>query len=107
MRRHLLPLVPFLALALAAGACSGDDDAPAPAAGTGSTAAATTTTTRGATTSRPTTSSSTTTTVPSKIAPLTGVAVPLDTPDRPALGVKIDANLRAEPQFGLDVADVV
>jgi hypothetical protein len=33
--------------------------------------------------------------------------VPLDTPDRPALAVKIDANIEAEPQSGLDVADVV
>jgi hypothetical protein len=101
-------LVGAAALALVSGACSGDDDVPAPAADAAtspSTTATSTTTTRPATSTRP---STTTTTVPPKLAPLTGLpAADLATLVRPALGVKVDANIQAEPQAGLDLADIV
>ena len=108
MRRRLPSLVlGATALALVAGACSGDDDAPAAAPTTTATTVATTTTTTRATTT--TTSAATTTTAaPAPVAPLTGL--PASDPKsgaRPALAVKIDANIDAEPQAGLDVADVV
>jgi hypothetical protein len=106
--------LPFLfvgaaALALASGACSGDDDAPAAdAASSVSAAVAGSTTSTRPSTSSSTGSSSTSTTTPPKLAPLTGrQAADLATLVRPALGVKIDANIDAEPQSGLDVADIV
>jgi DUF3048 family protein len=43
-----------------------------------------------------------------QVAPLTGVPYTFgNDSNRPALAVKIDANIAAEPQSGLDVADVV
>jgi hypothetical protein len=112
MRRRLpVLLVGATALALVAGACSGDDDA-APAADTAATTVSTAVATTTTATTRPSTSTAstgatTTTTLP-KLAPLTGrPAADLATLLRPALGVKIDANIEAEPQSGLDLADVV
>src|SRR5919206_411639 len=56
----------------------------------------------------PTTTAPTTTTTAPVVAPLTGLPVPLTTDlKRPALGVKIDNHGDAQPQVGLDVADVV
>ncbi|MEA3217994.1 MAG: hypothetical protein QOJ19_4150 [Acidimicrobiia bacterium] len=56
----------------------------------------------------PTTTAPTTTTTAPVLAPLTGLPVPATTDlSRPALGVKIDNHGDAQPQVGLDVADVV
>jgi hypothetical protein len=90
-------------LALVGASCSGDDDDSGAAdttAGGSSTTASTTSTTRRSTT--------TVTAAPQQLAPLTGLPYGiLQNPDRPALMVKTDGAREAEPQLGLDVADVV
>jgi hypothetical protein len=108
-RRPLSLLVAATALVLVAGACSGDDDDSVASDTSATTASApsSSTATTGATSSSASSSSTSTTLVP-KLAPLTGrQAADLATLVRPALGVKIDANRDAEPQAGLDLADVV
>jgi hypothetical protein len=102
-RSRLAGVAVALCLALVAAACSGDDDDSGASDTTGgatSTSAATTSTTRRSTT--------TVTAAPQQLAPLTGLPYGiLQNPDRPALMVKTDGAREAEPQLGLDVADVV
>jgi hypothetical protein len=94
--------VTVLAVALVAAACSGDDDAGVETGTTNpsTSSSSSTSTSRGATT--------TVTAAPEQRAPLTGLPYGvLQNPARPALAVKIDGAADAQPQVGLDVADVV
>jgi Protein of unknown function (DUF3048) N-terminal domain/Protein of unknown function (DUF3048) C-terminal domain len=101
-RRWMRRAVPFLLAGVVAAACSGggSDTASGTSGPTVSTAPTTTVV-------ETTTSTTTSTTEPAPLlAPLTGepVAAPIE---RPALMVKIDANPRARPQWGLNQADIV
>jgi hypothetical protein len=89
-------LTVLLGLALAAllAACGGDSSA----------AEDTTTTTTRPTT---TTSSTTTTTIPPTLSLLTGMPVDDEVVERPVVAVKIGSDRAAQPQHGLDVADMV
>jgi len=89
--------VPLVAVGILA-ACSGggSDDAAAETEPTTTTTSTTTTVVETTTTTEP----------PALIAPLTGLPVPA-TIDRPALMVKIDADERARPQWGINQADIV
>ena len=88
-----------LALVGVLAACSGggSDDAAAETEPTTTTTAPTTTVVE---------TTTTTTEPPALIAPLTGLPVPA-TIDRPALVVKIDADDRARPQWGINQGDIV
>ncbi|WP_162941823.1 DUF3048 domain-containing protein [Desertimonas flava] len=90
-----------------AGATSAPPDSE-PAAGASSAAPATTATTDAPTTTEATTTTEapTTTAAPAVTYPLTGVVAPADYTPRPALIVKID-NVNAQPQAGLNEADIV
>jgi hypothetical protein len=97
-------LATVLALAAVAAGCSGDDDDLA----TVTSAASSTSTTGGSTTSTTRAATTTVTATPQQRAPLTGLPYGfLENPARPALAVKIDGAPEAQPQVGLDVADVV
>ncbi len=91
-------------MAAVATACSGDDDDLATVTSSGSS----TSTSGGSTTSTTRAATTTVTASPEQRAPLTGLPYGfLQNPARPALAVKIDGAPEAQPQVGLDVADVV
>lgn len=115
-------LIPFLAAALIAGACSGSNSDPeaspltAPPASTSTTAPAATTTTVATTTEAPTTTTTTTepptttttTEPPNEPSPLDGVPAEDETKlDRRVIGVKIDNHPSARPQSGIQEADAM
>ena len=103
--RRLLPVL--VAIAVLATACGDDDDAATEpsATTTGSTAVASSTAPTPSTVAPPTTGAVVN---PDVLAPLTGQPYTFgNDPARPALAVKIDGAREAQPQAGLDVADVV
>lgn len=98
------PLIALLALALAASACGGNEDAaagsPSPSSSPSVTATATPTP-EDTPTPRPEPE-------PVAVAPLTGEGVnDVSVLDRPALAVKIENSKAAQPQAGLEHADIV
>ncbi len=108
------PILPRLALriglaALIVGtaACGGDGGASSGATTT-VTGTGVTTSSSASTSSSPATSTTLGIVDPALLAPLTGLPYTFgNDPSRPALAVKIDGAREAQPQVGLDVADIV
>ncbi len=109
VRRRVPAVVALAGLALVSAACGAN----AEGGSTTTTTTAGSTTTAAATTAVPSTASTTTapattTTVAPVPAPLTGAPAPdPEVLDRPALVVKIDNHPSANPQSGLNLADIV